>query len=144
MSANYRKNLKPGLLVHIIEKHNQKSGMRTEGEIKKILTDSSHHPDGIEVKLTSGKTGRVIKIISDIGLYKCAVCQNYTSKPHYCEECKDLICEKCGRLVDHGDYCSFYHGICGQFAPKIQIYDKNDFETKSDLIYSDGKYFEIL
>lgn len=65
MDGKIRKNIKIGLKVSVVEKYNQKSGKLTKGEVMSILTNSSHHPHGIKVKLTSGKVGRVKEIISD-------------------------------------------------------------------------------
>lgn len=64
MSGTNRKNIRKGLRVCVIEKHNQRSGELTEGIVKDILTNSPQHPRGIKVRLTSGKIGRVTKIIS--------------------------------------------------------------------------------
>jgi uncharacterized repeat protein (TIGR03833 family) len=58
-----RKDIKPGTLVKIIEKTNQKTGEMTEGIVKKILTSSSTHPYGIKVILESGIVGRVKEIV---------------------------------------------------------------------------------
>ncbi|MDH5403823.1 MAG: YwbE family protein [Candidatus Heimdallarchaeota archaeon] len=63
MTGNQRKNIKIGLKVEIVEKHNQKTGILTEGIVSRILTNSSTHPHGIKVKLESGKIGRVKNII---------------------------------------------------------------------------------
>ncbi len=63
MDGKFRKNIKAGLPVMIVEKHNQRSGKLTEGIVKDILTNSSQHPHGIKVRLTSGKIGRVAKIL---------------------------------------------------------------------------------
>lgn len=59
-----RKDIKPGTLVKIIEKANQKTGEMTEGIVKKILTSSSTHPYGIKVILESGIVGRVKEIVN--------------------------------------------------------------------------------
>ncbi len=64
MNGNYRENIKKLLRVSVVEKHNQRSGKLTEGIVKDILTNSSQHPHGIKVRLTSGKIGRVAKILS--------------------------------------------------------------------------------
>ena len=64
MNGNYRENIKKKLRVSVVEKHNQRSGKLTEGIVKDILTNSSQHPHGIKVRLTSGKIGRVAKILS--------------------------------------------------------------------------------
>lgn len=60
-----RKNIRPGLLVDIVEKQNQRSGLITTGEVKEILTPGQNHPHGIKVGLTTGQVGRVQRIISD-------------------------------------------------------------------------------
>jgi len=61
--SNQRSNISIGLLVEIVEKQNQRSGMTTEGIVKRILTKSSFHPHGIKVMLDTGEVGRVKKII---------------------------------------------------------------------------------
>ena len=62
MKGNFRKNIKPGFTVSIVEKHNQRNGQLTSGVVKDILTNSAQHPHGIKVRLTSGKIGRVKEI----------------------------------------------------------------------------------
>ena len=59
MTIPKRSQLKPGLKVQIIEKHNQASGKITTGVIQRILTKSETHPHGIKVMLVDGKVGRV-------------------------------------------------------------------------------------
>jgi uncharacterized repeat protein (TIGR03833 family) len=59
-----RKDIKPGTVVKIIEKANQKTGKLTEGIVKKILTSSATHPYGIKVILESGIVGRVNEIVN--------------------------------------------------------------------------------
>lgn len=61
MKGTIRKNIKPGMSVSIIEKHNQKTRQITTGVVKDILTNSAQHPHGIKVRLTSGKIGRVVE-----------------------------------------------------------------------------------
>lgn len=60
-----RKNIKSGLLVGIVEKQNQRSGLITNGQVKDILTNSQIHPRGIKVRLTTGQVGRVQKILGE-------------------------------------------------------------------------------
>jgi uncharacterized repeat protein (TIGR03833 family) len=57
------RNIKPGLKVEIILKKDQRTGKRTEGVVKEILTNSSFHPHGIKVRLTDGQVGRVARIV---------------------------------------------------------------------------------
>jgi uncharacterized repeat protein (TIGR03833 family) len=59
MSGQNRKDIIPGLTVEIVLKADQKTGQRTTGIVKNILTNSSYHPHGIKVRLTDGKVGRV-------------------------------------------------------------------------------------
>jgi uncharacterized repeat protein (TIGR03833 family) len=61
MKGTIRKNIKPGMSVSIVEKHNQKTRQITTGVVKDILTNSAQHPHGIKVRLTSGKIGRVVE-----------------------------------------------------------------------------------
>jgi len=60
-----RVNIKQGLCVGIVLKQDQKSGKITQGIVKKILTNSSHHPHGIKVQLENGQVGRVKEIHSE-------------------------------------------------------------------------------
>lgn len=57
-----RQDIKPGLRVFIVLKHDQRTGKLTEGTVKDILTKSLTHPHGIKVRLESGAVGRVKKI----------------------------------------------------------------------------------
>ena len=62
MNGNNRINIKPGMQVSIVLKQDQRSGKLTKGIVKDILTNSSTHPHGIKVRLTSGEVGRVKEI----------------------------------------------------------------------------------
>ena len=64
MNGKNRSNIKIGLQVLVVEKHNQRTGVLTEGFVSKILTNSSNHPHGIKVMLDDGTVGRVKEIIS--------------------------------------------------------------------------------
>ena len=64
MKSIKRKDIKPGTIVKIIEKQNQKTGELTEGIVEKILTSSATHPYGIKVILESGIVGRVKEIVN--------------------------------------------------------------------------------
>jgi uncharacterized repeat protein (TIGR03833 family) len=64
MNEIKRSEIKPGVLVKIVLKEDQKSGDLTEGYVKDILTKSARHPYGIKVRLQTGEVGRV-KEISD-------------------------------------------------------------------------------
>lgn len=72
MSGTNRADIKKGVSVSIVLKQDQRSGTLTEGIVQDILTNSSHHPHGIKVRLESGAVGRV-KVIHDQGLIYSAV-----------------------------------------------------------------------
>lgn len=63
MNGQNRKDVKPGLQVEIVLKQDQRSGRRTRGVVKEILTNSAHHPHGIKVRLETGEVGRVQEIV---------------------------------------------------------------------------------
>jgi uncharacterized repeat protein (TIGR03833 family) len=65
MSGNNRKDIKPGMKVDIVLKQNQRSGERTRGVVKDILTKSANHPHGIKVRLETGEVGRVKEIVEE-------------------------------------------------------------------------------
>jgi len=44
-------------------KQDQRTGKRTTGIVKDILTNSPSHPHGIKVRLESGEVGRVQEVI---------------------------------------------------------------------------------
>jgi len=62
MDGQYRKDIYPGLEVAIILKKDQRSGKRTYGIVKDLLTSASYHTRGIKVRLEDGQVGRVIEI----------------------------------------------------------------------------------
>lgn len=64
MNGQNRKDIKPGLTVEIVQKADQRSGKRTRGVVKQILTNSATHPHGIKVRLETGEVGRVQAIIT--------------------------------------------------------------------------------
>lgn len=64
MPVPKRSEIKPGLRVQIVEKHNQRTGALTEGVVADILTNSPTHPHGIKVRLTDGRVGRVQAIVN--------------------------------------------------------------------------------
>jgi len=59
-----RSQIRPGMRVQVIEKQNQRSGLLTEGVVRRILTSSPAHPHGIKVMLEDGRVGRVQEIVS--------------------------------------------------------------------------------
>ncbi len=62
MDGQNRKNIRPGLRVAIVMKQDQRTGKRTTGVVKDILTSSATHPHGIKVRLEDGRVGRVQEI----------------------------------------------------------------------------------
>jgi conserved hypothetical protein len=63
MDNRERKNIRPGMKVAIVLKQDQRTGRRTIGVVKDLLTNSNFHPHGIKVRLTDGQVGRVQEII---------------------------------------------------------------------------------
>jgi uncharacterized repeat protein (TIGR03833 family) len=59
-----RANIKPGIMVLIVLKQDQRTGKLTKGIVKDILTNSPTHPHGIKVRLTDGQVGRVKEIVN--------------------------------------------------------------------------------
>ena len=64
MSGQYRKDIQPGVRVEIILKKDQRSGRRTAGVVKDILTSSAYHSRGIKVRLVDGQIGRVQAVLT--------------------------------------------------------------------------------
>ena len=60
-----RKNIRAGLKVAIVLKQDQRTGKRTVGIVKDLLTNSGSHPHGIKVRLTDGQIGRVQEILAE-------------------------------------------------------------------------------
>lgn len=65
MDGTRRADIKPGMLVNIILKKDQRTGKLTEGIVKAILTSAPVHTRGIKVKLTDGQVGRVAEILPE-------------------------------------------------------------------------------
>ncbi|HEY2581675.1 MAG TPA: YwbE family protein [Mucilaginibacter sp.] len=65
MNGQNRSDIYPGLEVDIILKKDQRSGKRTRGIVKDLLTSSSYHSRGIKVRLEDGQVGRVAEIIEE-------------------------------------------------------------------------------
>lgn len=63
MNGQNRKDIKSGSEVYIVLKKDQRSGKRTRGVVKDLLTKSDFHPHGIKVRLQDGRVGRVQEII---------------------------------------------------------------------------------
>ena len=65
MNGRDREKIKPGMVVEIVLKQDQRSGRTTRGVVKELLTKSAHHPHGIKVRLESGEVGRVKEIVTE-------------------------------------------------------------------------------
>lgn len=63
MDGTVRSNIKPGMLVNIVLKKDQRTGLLTEGIVKDLLTSSPKHHRGIKVRLENGQIGRVHEIL---------------------------------------------------------------------------------
>ncbi len=65
MPHRERKNIRAGLKVAVVLKQDQRTGRRTVGIVKDLLTNSNFHPHGIKVRLTDGQVGRVQEILAE-------------------------------------------------------------------------------
>jgi uncharacterized repeat protein (TIGR03833 family) len=65
MNGKQRENVRPGIRVAIVLKQDQRTGRRTIGIVKDLLTNSNFHPHGIKVRLTDGQVGRVQEILTE-------------------------------------------------------------------------------
>jgi uncharacterized repeat protein (TIGR03833 family) len=66
MAGELRKDIHPGLEVEIVQKADQRTGKRTRGIVRDILTSSPQHTRGIKVRLQTGEVGRVQAILKEI------------------------------------------------------------------------------
>lgn len=65
MDGKTRAHIKPGMVVNIVLKKDQRNGILTEGIVKDLLTSAPVHHRGIKVRLTDGQIGRVQEIIEE-------------------------------------------------------------------------------
>jgi uncharacterized repeat protein (TIGR03833 family) len=63
MNGQIRSNIKPGMIVLIVLKQDQRTGKLTKGVVKDLLTSSPNHLHGIKVRLVDGQVGRVKEIV---------------------------------------------------------------------------------
>ncbi|KIY03647.1 uncharacterized protein Z520_00338 [Fonsecaea multimorphosa CBS 102226] len=63
MPVTQPSQLKPGQLVSIVLKADQRTGRQVQGTVSQLLT-RHNHPRGIKVKLTDGRVGRVQQILT--------------------------------------------------------------------------------
>jgi len=66
LDGEVRSNIHAGITVDIVLKKDQRTGKRTRGIVKDILTSSQKHPRGIKVRLEDGQIGRVQEIIKTV------------------------------------------------------------------------------
>jgi uncharacterized repeat protein (TIGR03833 family) len=66
MDGQIRSNIHAGITVDIVLKEDQRTGKRTRGIVKDILTNSQRHSRGIKVRLMDGQIGRVQEIIKTV------------------------------------------------------------------------------
>jgi uncharacterized repeat protein (TIGR03833 family) len=66
-SGTVRSQVHAGQHVGIVLKADQGTEQITRGVVKELLTNSSHHPRGIKVRLESGEVGRVKIIYTNQG-----------------------------------------------------------------------------
>jgi uncharacterized repeat protein (TIGR03833 family) len=65
MDGRQRNDVRPGMRVEIILKKDQRTGKRTIGVVKDILTSAAYHPRGIKVRMDDGQIGRVQRALGD-------------------------------------------------------------------------------
>ena len=65
MDGQQRSDIRPGMRVEVILKKDQRTGKRTAGVVKDILTSAAHHSRGIKVRLDDGQIGRVQDVLAD-------------------------------------------------------------------------------
>jgi uncharacterized repeat protein (TIGR03833 family) len=65
MNGQNRKDIRPGQRVEIVLKKDQRTGNRTVGIVKDVLTSAAYHSHGIKVRLDDGRIGRVQEILPD-------------------------------------------------------------------------------
>ena len=63
LNPKLRDDVNIGANVNIVLKKDQRSGKRTQGIVKRLLTSSSQHPHGIKVELQDRQVGRVQEIL---------------------------------------------------------------------------------
>jgi len=64
---HFRKNIKLGITVDVVLKKDQRTGKRTRGTVRWILTSKPFHSRGIKVIIHTRQVGRVQEIISTEG-----------------------------------------------------------------------------
>ena len=65
MDGRRREDIRRGSRVEIVLKKDQRTGKRTAGVVRDVLTSAAHHSRGIKVRLEDGQVGRVQAVLSD-------------------------------------------------------------------------------
>jgi len=65
MDGRHRHEIHPGMRVAIVLKEDQRSGKRSTGVVRDILTSTAYHSRGIKVRLADGRVGRVQATLPD-------------------------------------------------------------------------------
>lgn len=60
----YRANILLGMEVEVVLKKDQRTGKRTRGKVRAILTSAPFHSRGIKVMLDTRQVGRVQEIVA--------------------------------------------------------------------------------
>ncbi len=65
MDGKTRAHIKPGMVVNIVLKKDQRTGRLTDGVVKDLLTSAAFHHRGIKVRLEDGQIGRVQEVVEE-------------------------------------------------------------------------------
>jgi uncharacterized repeat protein (TIGR03833 family) len=65
MDGRQRREIRLGMRVEIVLKKDQRTGKRTAGVVRDILTSAAYHSRGIKVRLDDGQVGRVQAVLPD-------------------------------------------------------------------------------
>ncbi|KAK5070849.1 hypothetical protein LTR64_003823 [Lithohypha guttulata] len=63
MSIPLHSQIKPGTIVSIVLKQDQRTGRQVQGAVSQLLT-RGNHPHGVKVKLVDGRVGRVQQLVN--------------------------------------------------------------------------------
>lgn len=61
----FRENIRLGMSVQVVLKKDQRTGKRTAGKVRAILTSAAFHSRGIKVMLDTRQVGRVQEILEE-------------------------------------------------------------------------------
>ncbi len=63
MDGRRRNEVRRGMRVEIVLKKDQRTGKRTAGVVRDVLTSAAYHSRGIKVRLEDGQVGRVQAVL---------------------------------------------------------------------------------